>query len=75
MTEQAFEEWFASEKKKGLVDIKVAVRPGSDASAEDLLKELMSLDAAVKAGHTIPLPSEGKYIPEKIEDIFRSVSI
>lgn len=75
MAAQTFEQWLENERKNGLVCISVSVKPNANASVEDVQNELMSLDAAVKAGKVLPLPEPSVFLPECVKDFMDKVSL
>jgi hypothetical protein len=61
-----FENWFAEEQAKGLVDIKFAITGGKGVSLRAVQNELMMSETMVSAGLVQPAPQATSMMPERI---------
>lgn len=74
-TASSFESWFEGQKRKGLLDIKLAVSGGKDVSVRAVQQELLKSETLIAAGMCEPLPVAASFVSHDIKALIRSVAI
>ncbi|GHT95704.1 hypothetical protein AGMMS49545_19110 [Betaproteobacteria bacterium] len=70
-----FAEWFAEQKAKGLVDMKLVVSTHSADSVRDIKSVILAAEDAIANDETQPLPQEGKVLPQGIQNVFAGIAL
>lgn len=71
----SFDSWFDEQKRKGLLDIKLAVSGGKDVSVRAVQQELLKSAALVAAGMCEPLPVASSFVSPGTKTLIESVSV
>lgn len=70
-----FDDWFESERTKGLIDIKLAISNQRGVSACAVRKEILNIEALVNGGRTKELPIANTFSPPEILEKIKAVTI
>lgn len=68
-----FENWFAGEQAKGLVDIKFAVVAGKGVSLKGIQSEILISETMISAGLVQPAPQATSMVPERISSFVNAL--
>lgn len=71
-----FENWFVSQQKKGLIDIKFAVTPGKGVTSAAIKNELLAAEAMIDAGYVKEFaPRATSVIPQEVMNVITAARI
>lgn len=70
-----FDRWLNSERRKGLADFKLSLKPNSGASLHQIQEEILHLESKVLSGDNLSLPVATVFLPPQILALINSVKL